>query len=220
MRLSHIAETTDLLYHDQIGGRRQKSAIDAALSLLSDIETNRHDKKLTSVLYLDIKGAYDHINKSQLLQICRDAKLSSACINWIQSFLTNRRVKLTFDGEIMNDSYDLHVGSPQGSPVSPILWLIYINQMFKSSSHLQVRIPSYSDDIAIVAASKSIQENCNKLQHAAEHLIKWGQSHNIQFDMKKTELIHFDSSKKSMKKSVNIMNNRVLSQEVVRYLSI
>ena len=69
-RLAYIAEVTDLLYFDQIGGRKQKSAIDAAISLLSDIEINKHEKKLTSCLFLDIKRAYDHVNKSQLLDIC------------------------------------------------------------------------------------------------------------------------------------------------------
>jgi len=33
-RLSYFAETTDLLYFDQIDNRKQKSAIDAAISLL------------------------------------------------------------------------------------------------------------------------------------------------------------------------------------------
>jgi hypothetical protein len=51
--------------------------------------------------------------------------------------------------------------------------------MFKSSSYLQVRISSYTDDIAIVAASKTLKENCTKLQLAAKHLILWGNSHNI-----------------------------------------
>jgi len=120
-RLSYFAETTDLLHFDQIGNRKQKSAIDAAISLLSDIEINKHDKKLTSVLFLDIKGAYDHLNKSQMIKICQNAKLSSACINWIHSFLTNRRVQLAFDGEIMNNSANIHVRTSQGSPVSPIL---------------------------------------------------------------------------------------------------
>jgi len=36
-RLSYTAENSDLLYEDQIGGRRQKSAIDAVLSLVHDI---------------------------------------------------------------------------------------------------------------------------------------------------------------------------------------
>ena len=98
-----------------------------------------------------------------MIKICKNAKLSSACINWIHSFLTNRRVQLTFDDEIMNNSANIHVGTPQGSPVSPILWLIYTNQLYKSNNHLDVRISSYSDDIAIIAASKSIKKNCNKL---------------------------------------------------------
>jgi hypothetical protein len=37
---------------------------------------------------------------------------------------------------------------------------------------LNVRISSYSDDIAIIAASKSVKENCNKLQNTAKSLIE------------------------------------------------
>lgn len=80
-RLAHFAETADLLYHDQIGGRKQKSAIDAAISLLSDIEINKHKKKLTSALFMNIKRAFDHVNKSQLMKICCNTKLPAACIN-------------------------------------------------------------------------------------------------------------------------------------------
>src|SRR5438034_6532834 len=80
-RLSYFAETTDLLYFDQIDNKKQKSAINAAISLLSDIEINKHDKKLIFVLFLDIKSAYDHLNKSQMIKICQNAKLSFAYIN-------------------------------------------------------------------------------------------------------------------------------------------
>src|SRR5215471_5579337 len=38
--------------------------------------------------------------------------------------------------------------------------------------------------------------------------------------MKKTELIHFDSSKKSLNKSVKIINNRIYLQTVVKWLEI
>ena len=75
---------------------------------------------------------------------------------------------------------------------------------------------NYMNDIALIAASKSVHENCQILQKAVEQLINWGSSHHIQFDMKKTELIHFNHSDKSLKKSVKIMKNRIFSQEVVR----
>jgi hypothetical protein len=110
-RLSHVAETTDLLYHNQIGGRKQRSAIDAAMSLLSYIEINKQRKKLTSCLFLDIKGAYDHVNKSQLLDTCSQYLPSIYC-QWISSFLSNRKHKLAFDGEIIHEFVDIDVGIP------------------------------------------------------------------------------------------------------------
>ena len=120
-RLSYIAETTDLLYFDQIGGRKQKSAIDAAISLLSDIEINKHEKKLTSCLFMDVKGAYDHVNKSQLLDICQQAQLSHACIRWIDSFLSSRKIQLAFNKEIMKQPASMHIDTSQNSSVSSIL---------------------------------------------------------------------------------------------------
>ncbi len=178
-RLSYFIKIIDLLHFDQINNRKQKSVIDAIILLLSDIEINKHDKKLTSVLFLDIKNAYDHLNKSQMIKICKNAKLSSVCINWIHSFLTNRRVQLAFDDEIMNKSAIIHVRTSQDSSVSLILWLIYTNQLYKSNNYLDVRISSYSDNIIIIAAFKSIKENCKKLQNVAKSLVKWEDSHNI-----------------------------------------
>ena len=44
-RLFYTAENSDLLYENQIGDRRQKSAIDAVLSLVHDIQLAKHEKK-------------------------------------------------------------------------------------------------------------------------------------------------------------------------------
>src|SRR5438876_9192933 len=61
-RLSHTAEISDLLYTDQIESRRQKSVIDAVLSLVHDIQLAKHEKKEISVLFMNIKRAYDHVS--------------------------------------------------------------------------------------------------------------------------------------------------------------
>ena len=220
-RLSFFAETTDKILHiNQMGGRKQRSTIDAAIILLSDIELNKHRKKLTSCLLLDVKKAFPTVDKDQLLDICYKLQLSSVLINWIDSFLTNRKMKLAFDGEIMNNSVSINAGIFQGSPVSPILFLIYISQLFKSNSNLSVRMISYIDDIFLVVSSKTIQENCRILQNAVKKLINWGNNHYIEFDMKKTELIHFDYSNKSLKCPVKIMKTSIFPKEVVKWLGI
>jgi hypothetical protein len=79
-RLAYLAATTDLLYNDQIGGRMQKSAIDAVISLVHDIQLAKHKKLVTSALFLDIKGAFDHVSANKLLQICQEMCLPKSLI--------------------------------------------------------------------------------------------------------------------------------------------
>ena len=221
-RLLYLAETTNkILYFNQISSRKQRSAIDAAISLLSDIELNKYRRRLTSSLFLDVKKAFPSVNKDQLIDICYKIGLSPSLISWIHSFLTNRRLQLAFDGEISN-SVSINAGIPQGSPVSPILFLIYISQMFKSNAKklVSVRLISYIDDIAIIVSSKTIRQNCRLLQNAAIELIKWGENHYIEFDMTKTELIHFGHAKRLLKYPVKIMQNTVFPKEIVKWLGI
>ena len=75
IRLSFLTKLIDLLDPDQIGDRRQNSAIDAILSLVHDIQLAKHEKRVTSVLFMDIKGAFDHVSANQMLKICQKLQL-------------------------------------------------------------------------------------------------------------------------------------------------
>ena len=76
IRLSYTAETSDLLDADQMSERRQKSAIDAVMTLIHDIQLAKHENKMISVLFMNIKEAYDHVLANYLLKICQKLKLS------------------------------------------------------------------------------------------------------------------------------------------------
>jgi hypothetical protein len=43
--------------------------VDAALLLANEVESNRRLKRKTTTLFLDVKGAFDHVAKNQLLTI-------------------------------------------------------------------------------------------------------------------------------------------------------
>jgi hypothetical protein len=75
--------------------------------------------------------------------------------------------------------------------VSPILFLIYIRFLFEEIKDIRIRIPSYLDDIAILAKLESLENNCQILENIAKKLIYWGQNNRIEFDRDKIELIHF-----------------------------
>jgi len=79
-RLSYLAETTNLLHYSQIGSRIGKSAIDTALLLQNEVEVNRANKLKTSTLFLDVKGAFDHVSKNRLLEILVSLRLPISLI--------------------------------------------------------------------------------------------------------------------------------------------
>ena len=83
-----------------MGGRLYKSAINTALLLQNEIEANKSYKLKTSTLFLDIKGAFDHVSKNRLLQIIISLLLPTSLILWVSLFLDNRVLRLAFDNSI------------------------------------------------------------------------------------------------------------------------
>ncbi len=96
-RLAYLAETIDLLHFDQIGGRRKKSAIDVVIILIYDIQVAKQDKKVISVLFIDVKGAFDHVSANQLIKICINLDLLKLLCSWIDFFLIDRKIQLAFN---------------------------------------------------------------------------------------------------------------------------
>ena len=98
--MGYLAEITNLLHPTQIGGRQKKSAIDTALLLTTEVEANKKRSLKTSALFLDIKGAFDHVAKNQLLATLKYLRLPYSLIAWVYCFLSNRTLRLSFDRQI------------------------------------------------------------------------------------------------------------------------
>lgn len=216
-RLNYLAETTNLLDPSQIGGRLMKSAIDAALLLRNEVETNKAWKLKVTSLFVDVKGAYDHVARQRLFKILLDLRLPPALISWIASFLDHRMLRVAFDNQIQDFSR-VQSGVPQGSPISPILFLIYIRDLFKSKN---VKWISYVDDICLTTASKSIARNIRLLEREAEALVQLAKTSNIAFDLDKTELLHWEQTKASKKAPLTLPNGDIVQPKpLVKWLGI
>ena len=78
---------------------------------------------------MDVKGAFDHVSRAQLAQKMADLGIDDDLIEWTKSFLTDRWVELVIDGYV-NAKHKVKTGIPQRSPVSPILFVVYISGVF------------------------------------------------------------------------------------------
>ena len=141
-RIAAAAEKHFLLPAGQMGNRKERSA-ELAIRMVVDIARTAWDRKaLTSLLQLDIKGAFDTVNHARLLDILAKKGFPHWVIQWIKSFLTDRTVRLRFDGE-ESEPIPIIAGVPQGSPLSPILFILYISTLYEMLSERHPGADSY-----------------------------------------------------------------------------
>jgi ribonuclease HI len=168
-------------------------------------------------MYQEVKGAFDQEAHNRLLAVLQQLGFPLSLISWTLAFLTERLLRLSFDGQI-EAFRQIAAGIPQGSPVSPILFLIYIHSLFGSISNFTL---SYMDDVAISASSTSLRKNVRMLERDVATLFGLGVPCAIQFDIAKTELIHFTTGKESLAATLTLPDQTVVTPKpVVKWLGI
>jgi len=187
-RLSLVARSLKLVYHNQCGSLPALSSFDAALSLVDTVRTLQRPGLKVSTLFLDIKGGFDNINASIMCSSLMKAGAPHYMVAWIGSFLSQRTCRLVFQGSLKTFS-PVQVGTPQGSPISPLLFVIYV-------AFLDINLPrglslSYVDDFTLSAAFTSYKTNVRTLQRAFEPIRAHARACEVGFSVPKTELINW-----------------------------
>lgn len=128
-QLSQFCENFEKLYKGQMGAKKRRLAIDAATILVQQIDNSWKDKKIIRALLIDVKEAFDHVFQAELVKKMLELGIDNDLIRWTQSFLTDKWIELVIDGYI-NAKQKVETGILQNSPVSSILFLIYISGVF------------------------------------------------------------------------------------------
>jgi reverse transcriptase-like protein len=114
-------------------------------------------------------------------------------IQWVESFLTDcKTIMVLFEGAM--GEFNVKIGIPQGSPLSPILFLFFFNadlieDLLSGPGHGTYIVVGYIDDIAILVWSESAAE-CQLLARIHGNAEAWGGTHAAKFSPKITGIEH------------------------------
>jgi ribonuclease HI len=142
-RVSRLVVDNAILADTHLGGLQGRSALDLVQALVADLEGST--RSTTVVIPLDIAGGFDNVVAERLGEVLRSQGWSPLFVSWATSFAVPRQV--TFhDQDRLRREKVLPRGLPQGSPVSPLLFALYIAPAIpKTGAYV------YADDVAVVA---------------------------------------------------------------------
>lgn len=215
--IKKIIKEENILIEEQFGFRESHTTTHQLMRLL-DHATNRGNmNETTTLLTLDLEKAFDLVWKEGLIYKMMKQKFPLKIIGLIKSYLEDRTLKVRIQGESSTEK-DVIAGVPQGSPLSPTLFLLYINDIPKNP---KTKLALFADDTAIMASSrKTTMANThvnNHLQQITEYFYKW----KLKLNPNKSEVINFNRKQTMEQHSIiKINNNPVKTVEKLKYLGV
>jgi len=193
--LSHYCETREVFPKSQFGGRPSRSTSDSMLLLTHTIKEAWRRKKVASILFLDVQGAFPNVVKEVLIHNMRLRGVPLEYTQTTELMLTGRKTKLSFD-DFLSNFIMIDNGNNQGCPLSMIFYAFY------NAGLLEISPPDtqgeqqfgYVDDVALLAIGDDFVETHKKLSRMMTRpggAFDWSENHNSQFELSKLALMNF-----------------------------
>ncbi|UYV62576.1 hypothetical protein LAZ67_2001143 [Cordylochernes scorpioides] len=172
-------------------------------------------KQLVTLIAIDIQGAFDNTWWPALFKNLDEDNLPVELIKILRSFLKNRKTIFKYNN--MKVSKILTKGCPQGGPLSPLLWLIYLNDLLINLQSPNSEIICYADDVTIICWDNELTNLKKSIEFNLEKIDQWCNDNKLNINLDKTSILHLHNKDKI---SINFRDNIIVPVEEIKILGI
>ena len=147
-----------LLYESQYGFRKLHLTELAALKFTDRISQEMDAKKIPFSILLDLSKAFATLDHNVLLSKLDYYGIKDTALDWFKRYLTNRTQYVDCNG-ISSSIRKIETGVPQASILSPLLFIIYMNDIHTVSNN--PNFISYADDTTLSSPICSFTRGCD-----------------------------------------------------------
>lgn len=188
--LSHF-KCNKTINKNQFGFIEKSSTLSATLNLTEKIYNNLEHKKKTACIFIDLMKAFDCVQYDILLIKLQNYGIVGAAHELLKDYLSNRYQYVEINS-IKSKKLKLISGVPQGSILGPILFTIYVNDIF--NLNLSGEIQMFADDAVLVYGENNFLDLKKNMENDLKIINEWLELNNMRLNVKKTNFIIFQTS--------------------------
>ena len=201
-RLRSHLEHIGFINKHQSGFRKAKSTDDHLFRLSQSIMESFNRGEHVVAAFLDVEKAFDNVWHNGLRFKIFQLDLPTKMTRWLSDFLVGRVIQVNVNS-FFSSQISPKAGVPQGSVLSPLLFLIYVNDL-PTPHHKQNSLSQFADDTAQWAFSRNVRIAAKLLQQDLLTLAMWCAKWRIKLNPVKTKVIIFSRSALARKTELNL----------------
>ena len=198
---SHL-EHIGFINKHQSGFRKAKSTDDHLFRLSQSIMESFNRGEHVVAAFLDVEKAFDNVWHNGLRFKIFQLDLPTKMTCWLSDFLVSRLIQVNVNNFLSNQ-INPKAGVPQCSVLSPLLFLIYVNDL-PTPHHKQNSLSQFADDTAQWAFSLNVRIAAKLLQQDLLKLVMWCAKWRIKLNPTKSKVIIFSRSILARKTELNL----------------
>ena len=187
-RISMHMEKNNMFAKSQSGFRRKRMTSEQIFRLSEECHTAFKKQQTTAALFLDAEAAFDRCWHSGIkFKLKKNLNLPDRIIRLLSSFLTDRTLRVLYNG-CFSHTVSLKAGTPQGSPLSPLIYIIYVND-YPEEIQQSCSMSQFADDTALWTSAYTRSFAVFKLQKGLNILEGWCRKWRVKLNGEKSNLV-------------------------------
>ena len=209
-----IISYIDKFLSSYLFGYRKGYNTEQCLTVMLEVWKKALDGKgKAGAILTDLSKAFDCLNHNLLLAKMDAYGFDKSALLFIQDYLNKRKQRTKVNGSY-SSWHELIYGVPQGSILGPLLFNIFINDMFYFIK--ETKIANYADDNTVYTVDKNIQNLLQTLENETNLILDWFRKNEMKPNDDKCHLIVCNQEKLS----VTLGNESIDSTDTVELLGI